>query len=520
MVEDSSSNSKLVTYVRYVERKIDFLTKHVAVSLLIVGVIGLFLRLYYFPYGIPLTSDALGYFLYATDISIIGHPSINYYFNNNGWPIFLSVFFKIFRLDNALDYMNLQRMITISISISTIIPIYFLCKRFFDKPYAIVGAAIFAFDPRIIQNSLLGITEPLFIILLTSAIVLFLSNNRKMIYLSFAIVAFASTVRTEGLFVFFPLFVMFCIHNRKESNRIAKCIFAAVIFVLILLPISIFRVNSIGRDGFTSVLSGGVIKVTSTAHENVLNHFIVALENFVKFSAWSLIPIFIFFVPIGLYLVLKERNQENWTIISLLISMIIPVFYAFSVAPDTRYIYPLFPLFCIISIFTIKKMSDRIKVRNILLIIIIGSVLLSSSIFLDFKKFDYDHQKEAFGIAGHIVGVANGINDYYSEDSYVKAAELPEKWPAIGSTIVFRPIIIDSSGFDNLGKYIEFAKNEGLTHLVLDGAKNRPNFFNDAYYHDEKYPYLIKVFDSLDQGYKYHLKIYKIDYNKFDKYAR
>jgi hypothetical protein len=82
--------------------------------------------------------DALEYFLYATDTSIIGHPSINYYFSNNGWPIFLSVFFKIFRFDNALDYMNLQRAITVSISILTMVPIYFLCKRFFDKSYAIV----------------------------------------------------------------------------------------------------------------------------------------------------------------------------------------------------------------------------------------------------------------------------------------------------------------------------------------------------------------------------------------------
>ena len=33
---------------------------------------------------------------------------------------------------------------------------------------------------------------------------------------------------------------------------------------------------------------------------------------------------------------------------------------------------------------------------------------------------------------------------------------------------------------------------------------------------EEKYPYLIKTFDSQENGYKYHVKIFKIDYGKFE----
>ena len=32
----------------------------------------------------------------------------------------------------------------------------------------------------------------------------------------------------------------------------------------------------------------------------------------------------------------------------------------------------------------------------------------------------------------------------------------------------------------------------------------------------EKFPYLIKVYDSSEQGYDYHLKIFRIDYEKFE----
>jgi len=55
-----------------------------------------------------------------------------------------------------------------------------------------------------------------------------------------------------------------------------------------------------------------------------------------------------------------------------------------------------------------------------------------------------------------------------------------------------------------------------LTDLILDGQKNRPSFLNDAYYHPEKYHYLVEVYDSSKDGFKYHVKIFKIDYNLFN----
>ena len=42
-------------------------------------------------------------------------------------------------------------------------------------------------------------------------------------------------------------------------------------------------------------------------------------------------------------------------------------------------------------------------------------------------------------------------------------------------------------------------------------------YFKDIFYNEEKYSYLIKEFDSLEEGFThYNVKIFKIDYNKFD----
>ena len=95
------------------------------------------------------------------DIATVGNLPQNYTPINNGWPIFLSGFFTIFSFENSISYMELQRMVSVIISTFTFIPIYYLCKKFVNRSYSIIGAAIFAFEPRIIQNSLFGIADPL-----------------------------------------------------------------------------------------------------------------------------------------------------------------------------------------------------------------------------------------------------------------------------------------------------------------------------------------------------------------------
>src|SRR3989338_6130960 len=160
----------------------------------------------------------------------------NYPSSNNGWPVFLSVFFSIFHSNNALDYMILQKAVSLSLSVLTVIPIYLLCTRFFSKSYSILGTLLFVIDPRIIQNSLLGITEPLNILLLTIALFFFLSKKDKLIYLSFGVIALSTIVRAESLFVFFAFCIMYIVRYKYSKKSILKLCLAIIIFILVLSP--------------------------------------------------------------------------------------------------------------------------------------------------------------------------------------------------------------------------------------------------------------------------------------------
>ena len=159
----------------------DLSTKYVIFLLTLIGLIGIILRLNYLPLDIPFLSDALLYFSYANDLNFLNQFPNGYNFTNNGWPTLIGIIFNFFPSTEIIQLMNFQRITSIIISTITIIPVYYLCRKFFPNYLAIIGACIFIFEPRIIINSLLGITDPLYIFLITSSLSLFLSKNRNYI---------------------------------------------------------------------------------------------------------------------------------------------------------------------------------------------------------------------------------------------------------------------------------------------------------------------------------------------------
>lgn len=480
----------------------------------------LLIRLYYFPYGVPLTLDALMYFFYATDITILKNFPTGYHFPNNGWPTLLSVFFSIMPSHGFLDHMMLQRLISVIISVLTVIPLYFLCRKFFDRTYSIIGITLFAFEPHIIQNSLLGITEPLYIFLVTASLCTFVSKRPFATYASFAFAAFCSIVRYEGLVLFAVLTMLFFIKYRHERKAIIRYAIAVGIFSMIILPMMYVRTQTIGSEGLVNhVVAGGNVAVDLSTKESSgpIMFFGNGLFNFFKYLGWIMLPFLVFLAPIGLILIIKKRQSASATILISLVILSIPAFYAYSrYLQETRYLLVLIPLLSILSLYPIKKLENKTERKKLVLIIILVLVLTSTVVFLQVKKYDYDRQRESFMLGMEISHIAKGVNDFYPEDVYLVPAQLPDHWPILRSSIQNHILIVPTDGFNSLEKYIEFGKNNGLTHLVVDDSPTRPSFLRDVLYNSHSYPYLKQVFDSSDAGFKYHAKIYEIDYNKFN----
>ena len=76
--------------------------------------------------------------------------------------------------------------------------------------------------------------------------------------------------------------------------------------------------------------------------------------------------------------------------------------------------------------------------------------------------------------------------------------------------------LIETYGLHSLNEFIVYGEREGLTHIVVDDNQNRSEFLKDVFGNEEKYVYLNKIYDSSEHGYDYHLKIFRIDYEKFE----
>ena len=498
-----------------IEDKSKIFSKNTIICLGIIALAGFLIRLFYLPEGIPITLDGTLYFWYANDLSITGTFPANVDLANNGWPTFLSVFFHFFNSENFLDYMMLQRYVTVIISVATIIPVFILCRKFCGNKLSLIGALLFAFQPRIIENSFSGLTEPLFILLELVCLILFLQNSLKFKYLSFAILALACLVRYEAIVLLIPLSILFLVENRKYKKNVPRYFLAISIFLVVSLPMAFVRMNTMGYDGIAS----HSIAAVSTIGEDGGTIYL-GIISLIESVGVSVFPIFFVLLPLGFFGFFKNRNFDKYTVLLFLIFMLIPIIYASSRGiAEPRYLLVLFPIFSLISIYTIKEITKKINRTELILIIFVIAILLLSLVYLNYNKTDYEYELDAYHIGLEVSKMTYVINDYYPEVKYVhnKVDEVShlETFPVLSSTIKQQVKLIEPSGFESLNEFIVNGKQEGLTHIIADENENRPEFLRDVFKNENRFQYLIKIYDSSEHGYDYHLKIFRIDYEKF-----
>ena len=501
-------------------------------------------RMYFFPEDLPFLGDAVGYFWYANDMSILGSFPEGYTTTtgvtpppNNGWPVFLSLFFSLIDSNNFLDYVNMQRLLTLTISTVTILPIYLLTKKFLETPYALICATAFAFAPRLIENSLLGLTEPLFLLLAIISLNLFLSEKKILVIISFAIAGLFSIIRYEGLLVLIPLTIIFFLRFHKNRSDILKYSIAISLFLLIVVPIAMIRIETTGQDGLTSHLIHGPQYYVDTANEsgsyNQFYHFLEKGGTFlIQHIAFVSIPIFFIFIPYGMLEIFRKKDFKKWTIIIFGIVFLIPAFYAYSRGfQDTRYILILYPIFCLTVGYTIRGINLKIQKSNIVFILTVIFLVLSSLIFTNYTITDYEYEKEMYSISKQIFEITDTINRDYEGLMYMKWTNefvLSDEFPILQIEIKeklgkSKTVILGKgtkNNFNNIDDYLSFAESEKMTHLVLDGRNLETKFLNEIFSNEEKFPYLVKIYDSHEKGFKKQVKVFKIDYKLMNENFR
>ncbi len=501
----------------------------------------LILKLIFYDSSIPVTMDALNAFSFATHIHTIGQLPGNYLEPKPLWPLFLSLFFSVFDFSQTQSYMQLQKILCILISCITIFPLYYLCKKFFSAKYSLVGILIFAVEPRLMENSLMGGTDQFFIFFLVLTLLTFF-NKTKIFYLSFVFAGIATITRPDGIFLFFSIATMLFFRLRGKKLFLPKYLISLLIFLIIILPLSIHAEEVPNTESVFSRIVSSIeqfIPYDAKSIPSEISHndiefnkntvsILTGLEHFPKFLGWVMIPLFILVTPLGFFLFIKKLNSDKLTLIVTSVFLSIPAFYAYSYPLlEIRYLYFLFPIFCIFAILPIKLFCEKTHQPNLVLFGIMLMIILVSVLFISYQ-FDFQHEKESVKVAEIVVENASSINKYYPEGKYIKSLDISQNWLELNhhykSALNNEEVIsmlnhiphkitrVDSSSFENLPSFIDSTR---ISHILVDGHENRSHYLNDVFLNEKEYPYLTKIYDSQDDNLMYHVKIFEIDHEKF-----
>jgi len=531
--------------------------KNIILYLGLILTLGLSLRFYYLPYDVPIATDGFYSFVYAAKTVFEGNLPIGYGTTNTGWANFLALFFSLSDTSDPFYLMQIQRSLSVILSSLTIIPAFFIFRKFVNVRWALFGCLLLIIEPRLLMSSLEGINYQLFFLLFVLVIALFLTKTKLTLFLSFGCIACATLVRYEGLLLLIPLSTMYFL-KFKDKKSVVKFLGMIFIVIIILAPISVLRIQATenlcyetsfgvrcGSDGFThDILAGQRFlshtlnaalgqEVSETAiylfNENnektdnyavlFVNKIIVSFSALLKFIGLALIPYFAFFVLYNIILRIKNKKsiKLDWDkkmIVFTASIMFLPALYAYMRGiEEIRYVLIIIPLVCILSISWTNSISEKISKNLGVIIILMVLVLISSIIFIEFEKRDSIHDRESFLISQKIVELTNITNSFH-QSGYVKTAVLGSSWPVLpeagqnGKPIhVFQKV--STNDYDDLAEFIIDSRKYDLRYLVVDEDNE---LFAALRINPTVYPYLIKIFDSDEVGYKNHFMIYEIDY--------
>ena len=531
--------------------------KNIILYLVLILTLGLSLRFYYLPYDVPIATDGFYSFVYAAKTVFEGNLPIGYGTTNTGWANFLALFFSLSDTSDPFYLMQIQRSLSVILSSLTIIPAFFIFRKFVNVRWALFGCLLLIIEPRLLMSSLEGLNYQLFFLLFVLAIALFLTKTNLTLFLSFGCIACATLVRYEGLLLLIPLSTMYFL-KFKDKKSVVKFLGMIFIVIIILAPISVLRIQATenlcyetsfgvrcGSDGFThDILVGQRFlshtlnaalgqEVSETAiyllNENnektdnyavlFVNKIIVSFSALLKFIGLALIPYFAFFVLYNIILRIKNKKsiKLDWDKKMIVFTagiMFLPALYAYMRGiEEIRYVLIIIPLVCILSISWTNSISEKISKNLGVIIILMVLVLISSIIFIEFEKRDSIHDRESFLISQKIVELTNMTNSFH-QSGYVKTAVLSSSWPVLpeasqnGKPIhVFQ--IVSTNDYDDLAEFIIDSRKYDLRYLVVDEDNE---LFAALRINPTVYPYLIKIFDSDEVGYKNHFMIYEIDY--------
>ena len=549
--------------------------KYTIITLVVIAVISIILKLYTMDFTLPVNSDSLAY-----AIAAISHTDGDYSQSSHrgiGWSIFVSLFYNFIDSNDFLIYSNVLRFLSLAVSVCTIFLVYFLGRKFFNEKYSLVVAALFAFEPHLNYNSGFGLTEPLYLLAIIGAFYFLLNKNTKFIIPSLILAGAIFWIRLNGI-VFVIILLIIYIITKKNSPHFLRNLFLGVLMFFVVISPMLYERSIQFDDPFYVVYSqyiftGSFEKMISveyghgiasdfeqkntefTASDYIEKNGILSffktffLEGIYNIFSTLLrisFPYLFILIPFGILFSFRAFDQEkkfiisNWLFIILSLGVLI---ITFSIIAEQRYLFYIFPFLIIVSVIPIQRVTEyglntfsfSQKQKSIFLIIVIIIILLLSISFtLRYGVTDTLLENEKYEFSKYVVNTLDGnsLREFGGSLDYLKLVYIensPEKHNNCNVELTeylcgydknkgyLQPITIIG---DSIEEILKKGETYELKYIFVNEQKNDfHGFIDDVYNKEMDYPYLNKIFDSDESGFKQlKVKVFKINYDEFYKF--
>ena len=536
-------------------------TKYVIVSLVIIASISIILKLYTMDFSFPINSDSLAYSLAAIshtngDFSQSSHRGV-------GWSMFVSIFYSFINSDNFLIYSNTIKIISVSVATSTIFLVYLLGRKFFNQKYSLVVAALFAFEPHLNYNSGLGLSEPLYHLVIIAAFYFLMNKDTKFIIPSLLLAGAIFWIRFNGIIFFIILIIIYFATKRNSPNFYRNLFLAIIIFLALVSPMLSQRADQFGDPLYFAysqyVFTGSYEKVISIEYENTVtsatdyiteNGLFSFIQTFIVNGIYNIMnviwkisfPYLFMLLPFGIIFSFRAFDQEKKTIFANWIFIIISLaslIITFALIPEKRYLFFIFPFLIILCTIPIQRVTEyglstfsfTKKQKNVFLVLVLITVLILSIWFtLRYEQTDPTLENEKYRFAEYVMQNFNGnsLREFGGSLDYLKLQYVLNsidgfkncKWHSTElcnydkDNGYLRIITITGNSVEEI---VRKGENYDLKYIISNEGKNEfHGFVDEIYFNEEEFPFLVKIFDSTNEGFeKLKIKVFKVDYEKF-----
>ena len=542
------------------ETKLQLSRSNVVLYLILIVIISLGLKLYLVDFSLPVNSDNLSYVLNG-----IAHSNGDFDHSPSrsiGWSLFLSPFFSLMNSNDFLDYSNVAKIISIGVSTTTIFLIYKVGRKFFDERYSLVAACLFAFLPQLNYNSVMALSEPLFIFSILASFYFLLNDKSKFIIPALAFVGFSYWIRLNGIIFFLIISLIYILTFKKSRIFLRNYGIGLVIFLIIISPILLQKYEQFGDPFYSSYqdkmfsnnyeelisnLSSNTEASASSYIENngildfMYTFFISGIFNSMIMLSKLSFPYIFILIPFGILFSFRAFDQKsqytkaNWIFI---LSSIFFMSFILSVVPEKRFLLFLMPFLVLFSVIPIHRVTEyglstfslsRNQKNAFLVIVIIIVIILSGLFTLRYEKLDPGLENEKMDFAQYALENLHGntLRDFGGGTDYINSVILLDynnfqdfKISSLAddterSKLAYQEIGVSASNIEDL-----ILKGEPLNLNYLISNQHDTFYYpfvDQVYHNEEQYPYLIKIFDSHEHGYeKLKIKVFEIDYEKFN----